>query len=138
MGKYDDILNYKYPNPEIERDFKDKVLREAQFAPFAALSGYEEAIEEAARLTENKIELDEYEKEEIDAKLRYIASCTAGEVSVGVVYFLADDKKAGGRYVEKRGKVGRIDEFESALVFSDGTTVKVDDICDIVIEANKD
>lgn len=134
MGKYDDILNYKYPNPEIERDFKDKVLRAAQFAPFAALSGYEEAIEEAARLTENKIELDEYEKEVINTKLRYIVDCSSEEITVVVVYFLADDKKVGGNYVEKRGRVRKIDEFESVLVFSDGTTVKVDDIYDIEIE----
>ena len=58
--QYDDILNMPYPNPEIEKDFLDKILRSAQFAPFAALTGHDEAIEETARLTDSKVELDEY------------------------------------------------------------------------------
>lgn len=55
-----------YPNPEIEKDFPDKILRAAQFAPFAALNGYEEAVAETARLTDKKIELDEYQKDELN------------------------------------------------------------------------
>jgi len=51
--QYNDILNIPYPNPEIEKDFPDKILRAAQFAPFAALTGYDEAVEETARLTDS-------------------------------------------------------------------------------------
>ena len=61
--QYDDILNYQYPNPEIEKDFPDKILRAAQFAPFAALTGHDEAVKETARLTDQRIELDEYAKD---------------------------------------------------------------------------
>ena len=71
--KYKDILNMKYPNPEIERDFPDKILREAQFAPFAALTGHNDAIDEAARQTDRKIELDEYEIERLNNKLKYLS-----------------------------------------------------------------
>ena len=66
MDNFDDILNMPYPNMQIEKDFPDKVLRAAQFAPFAALTGYDDAVTEKARLTEKKIELDEYEKEELN------------------------------------------------------------------------
>ena len=64
--EFQDILNMQYPNPEIEKDFPDKILRAAQFAPFAALTGYDEAVIETARLTDSKLELDEYTKEELN------------------------------------------------------------------------
>lgn len=62
---YDDIINMEYPNAEIERDFPDKVLRAAQFAPFAALTGYDDAVKETARQTYEKINANEYTKENI-------------------------------------------------------------------------
>ena len=68
--EFEDILNMQYPNPEIEKDFPDKILRAAQFAPFAALTGYDEAVIETARLTDSKLELDEYTKE--GNKVKYI------------------------------------------------------------------
>ena len=64
--EYDDILNMEYPNPEIEKDFPDRILREAQFAPFAALTGYNDAISETARQTDGRTELDEYELEKLN------------------------------------------------------------------------
>lgn len=70
--KYNDILNMQYPNPEIEKDFPDKILREAQFAPFAALTGYDDTIAETARRTDSKLELDEYEIEKLNVKLQYL------------------------------------------------------------------
>lgn len=71
--EFQDILNMQYPNPEIEKDFPDKILRAAQFAPFAALTGYDEAVIETARLTDSKLELDEYTKEELNRKLNFIS-----------------------------------------------------------------
>ena len=70
--QYDDILNMPYPNPEIEKDFPDEILRAAQFAPFAALTGFDEAVEETARLTDSKLELDEYQKAELNDKIKFI------------------------------------------------------------------
>ena len=77
--QYDDILNMQYPNPEIEKDFPDKILRAAQFAPFAALTGYDEAVEETARLTDSKIELDEYQKSELNDKLQFLNNSDTDE-----------------------------------------------------------
>ena len=74
--QYNDILNMPYPNPEIEKDFPDKILRAAQFAPFAALTGYDEAVEETARLTDSKLELDEYQKAELNDKLLFLNNGT--------------------------------------------------------------
>lgn len=71
--EFEDILNMQYPNSEIEKDFPDKILRAAQFAPFAALTGYDEAVIETARLTDRKLELDEYTKEELNRKLNFMA-----------------------------------------------------------------
>lgn len=73
--------------------------RAAQFAPFAALTGHSEAIDETARLTDSKIELDEYEKEIIDRKLRIITENISTMPEITVCYFVPDEKKAGGAYV---------------------------------------
>jgi hypothetical protein len=81
--KYNDILNMKYPNIETEIFFGDAVLREAQFAPFAALTGHDDAIKETARITDEKIELDEYEKEDINHKLVYIKDNIKSAIETG-------------------------------------------------------
>lgn len=125
--KYDDILNMKYPNPEIERDFPDKILREAQFAPFAALAGYNDAIAETARQTSTKIELDEYEIERLNNRLKYLSDSEDGH-EVIITYFVPDKKKDGGAYVSKSGVVLKIREYERDIVMDDGTKIPIDDI----------
>ena len=97
--QYDDILNYQYPNPEIEKDFPDKILRSAQFAPFAALTGHDEAVKETARLTDQRIEIDEYAKDELNRKLNYIIEHIDDELTFSITYFVPDKKKDGGRCV---------------------------------------
>ena len=87
--RYNDILNMPYPNLEIEKDFPDKILRAAQFAPFAALTGYDEAVEETARLTDAKLELDEYQKAELNDKLQFINNSEDNE-DVCITYFVPD------------------------------------------------
>lgn len=129
--RYDDILNMQYPNPEIEKDFPDKILREAQFAPFAALTGHDEAIEETARLTDSKTELDEYTKDEINRKLNFIQDHTDDEIFVKITYFVADKKKSGGKYITKSDFVTKVREFEKDVVLEDGTDIPIDDIFEI-------
>ncbi len=124
---YEDLLHFPYPNPEIERDFPDKVLRAAQFAPFAALTGYDDAVAETARLTEQKVELDEDIKAHLDAKLQRLKEML-GVASVSVTYFVPDPKKAGGKYLVHQGVIAAVKEFERELVFQDGTGILLDNI----------
>ncbi|MCI5970770.1 MAG: YolD-like family protein [Oscillospiraceae bacterium] len=133
--KYNDILNMKYPNPEIEKDFPDKILREAQFAPFAALTGHDEAIAETARQTDSKIELDEYEAAEINAKLQYINEHIDDGQKITITYFVPDNKKSGGAYITKKGNLTKIREYERDVIMDDGTEIPIDDI--LSIEGNQ-
>ncbi len=128
--KYKDILNMKYPNPEIERDFPDKILREAQFAPFAALTGYNDAIDEAARQTDRKIGLDEYEIERLNNKLKYLSEASETD-EVVITYYVPDKKKDGGAYVSKSGIVIKVREYERDIVTDDGTKIPIEDIYSI-------
>lgn len=122
---YDDIINMKYPRDEIEQDFPDELLRSAQFAPFAALTGHDEAIAETARLVSGKKELDEYRKQEIDRQLALIEQ---KEDAVKITYFLPDEKKSGGEYVTICGSVKKIDRYEKNVVLKCGTKIPVEDI----------
>lgn len=128
--KYKDILNMKYPNPEIERDFPDKILREAQFAPFAALTGHNDAIDEAARQTDRKIGLDEYEIERLNNKLKYLSEASETD-EVVITYYVPDKKKDGGAYVSKSGIVIKVREYERDIVTDDGTKIPIEDIYSI-------
>ena len=132
--EYDDILNMPYPNPEIEKDFPDKILRSAQFAPFAALTGHDEAIEETARLTDIKVELDEYQKAELNDKIQLINNSDADE-EVSITYFVPDKKKSGGAYITKRGIVLKVREYEKDIVMDDGTEISIEDV--FAIEGNQ-
>lgn len=128
--KYNDILNMQYPNPEIEKDFPDKILREAQFAPFAALTGYDDTITETARQTDSKLELDEYEIEKLNAKLQYLENADE-EYKVVISYFVSDKTKSGGAYVSKSGVIIKVRKYERDVVMDDGTKIPIDDICSI-------
>lgn len=132
--RYNDILNMPYPNLEIEKDFPDKILRAAQFAPFAALTGYDEAVEETARLTDSKLELDEYQKAELNDKLLFLINGEDDE-EVSITYFVPDKKKSGGAYITKKGIVLKVREYEKDVVIDDGTVVPIDDI--FAIEGNQ-
>lgn len=132
--EFEDILNMQYPNSEIEKDFPDKILRAAQFAPFAALTGYDEAVIETARLTDSKLELDEYTKEELNRKLNFLKDNLDDLPETSITYFVPDKKKEGGKYVTKKGYIKKIREFESDVVFDDGTEIQINDI--ILIESD--
>lgn len=132
--EFSDIINFNYPNPEIERDFPDRILRAAQFAPFAALTGYEAAIAEIARLTDRRLELGEDEKEELDRKLICIRSNLADLPEAIVTYFVPDGKKDGGEYLTKKGNIKKICEYQQEMIFDDGIKVCLGDI--LRIEGN--
>lgn len=132
--EYTDLLNFKYPDPEIEAAFPDKVNRAGQFAPFAAVTTHEAAVKETARLTDKKVELDEYSKEKINRKLIYIQDHISDEYEYTFTYFVADELKQGGKYESKSGVVTKIREYENTVVFADKCEIPIDDI--LIIESD--
>ena len=132
--RYNDILNMPYPNPEIEKDFPDKILRAAQFAPFAALTGHDEAVKETARLTDQRIEIDEYAKDELNRRLNYIKKHIEDEQMFSITYFLPDKKKDGGRYVTATDFVVKIKDYENTVVMYDKSEIPIPDI--LMIESD--
>lgn len=130
---YKDIINLPYPNRETERDFPDGVNRAAQFAPFAALTGFEDCIEETARITHREIQLDEEQKEIIDRKIRYINHRISDDIKINITYFAADKYKEGGRYVSCCVRPAKVKEFEREIVLDDGNVILIDSILSLEI-----
>lgn len=127
MHRYDDIIHLPH-HQSGTRPHMSLHDRAAQFSPFAALTGYDAAVEEAARLTEQKLELSEEAKAAIGAKLTEIKEHIKERPEVTVTYFVPDERKAGGTYVTVTGTVRRIDEFERVVVMQDQSRVGIDDI----------
>ena len=104
--------------------------RAAQFAPYSALSGYEDAVEEIARLTDKKIELDDYEKEQINASLTTLIS-SKDDTTAEITFFRPDERKCGGAYITLIGQIGRFDEISREITLTNGHTISIDDIVKI-------
>lgn len=102
--------------------------RAAQFAPFAALTGYGAAIAETGRLTDERIELDEYEKAALNERLIAIRSRVGSRPVVRFTYFLPDARKPGGAYTDIIGAVRRVDDYAQAVILTDGTRIPFADI----------
>lgn len=126
-GPYDDMLHGRRPVSQ-KHPPMSRADRAAQFSPFAALTGYEAAVKETARLTQGKIELSDEEKESIDRVLQALYANLQDQPPVIVTYFLPDQKKDGGAYVTVTGALKRIDLLERRLIFTDGTLIPIDDI----------
>ncbi len=127
---YDDIINLPHHSSPTRKRMPIPD-RAAQFAPFSALTGYDDAVRETARLTEKKIELDEYEKEKINLKLQYIQEHIDERPDIELTYYVPDEKKSGGAYVTKIGAVDKITGFERTVVFNDGTEIAIDNILSV-------
>ena len=102
--------------------------RAAQFAPFAALVGYDDAVAETARLTETRPELDEQEQRAINERLAYIADHIHEQPEVRIKYFVPDEHKSGGAIIEVSGKVKKISATDGILMFADGNSLLIRDI----------
>ena len=125
---YEDIINL--PRPVSKRHKPMPVEdRAAQFAPFAALTGHQAAIEEAARVTDMRMELDEEMKEQLNVKLQKIVSEPGQRIQL--VYYVPDGRKSGGSYMTKTGIVKKIDEYQKILVLEDGSKIPLEDISEI-------
>lgn len=132
MGKYDDIIDLPRKVSDSRPRMSDRD-RAAQFSPFAALTGYGDAVEETARLTGDKLELDECEIELINRKLLELKERSAECPKISVTYFLPDEKKKGGKYITCSESLKRIDEYERCLIFNNGKKIYIDMIIDIEI-----
>lgn len=136
MGRYDDIIDlpYKKSKRHAHMSMHD---RAAQFAPFAALSGYGEAVEETARFTEAKIELAEdriAEINEVLTKLKKTLDKPLGKVEVELDFFVQDKLKQGGKYLLYKGTVDKLDEHEKRLRLGTGIWINIEDIFDIKLK----
>ena len=127
---YDDILPLPHHVSE-KHPPMSRLDRAAQFSPFAALTGYEAAVEETARLTDRRIELDEGEKEAIDQRLTLVQERLPVPTEVTITYFMPDKKKVGGAYVSVSGTVKKIDDYERVVILRDGMSIPIDEILHI-------
>lgn len=131
--RYDDIINLPH-HVSSKRPQMPILERAAQFLPFSALTGYEDAVKETARLTDTRIELEESEKDLLNAKLHVLLDNLATEPKVKITYFLPDGRKSGGKYVSKMGTVIKIDLYNRQIKLEDETVIPLDDI--FAIEEN--
>ena len=131
-GKYDDILRLPH-HVSASRKPMAMTARASQFAPFAALSGYDAEVQEAGRLTDRPIEPDEYEKEAMNARLQLLARHFREKWVVSLVFFQPDERKAGGSYQSAEGIVKRIDTVAGVLLMADCKAIPIADIFDIEI-----
>lgn len=129
---YSDIINQPHHVSKVHPAMT-MYERAAQFAPFAALTGHKDAIKETERLTTNKKILDENQIEIINQKLQLIITNIQLQPEIKIVYFQKDLRKVGGKYIEKNGKVKKIDEYTKKMILVDGTRINIEDIYAIEI-----
>ena len=136
-GKYDDIIELERPVSRMHPPMPIEE-RAAQFSPFAALTGYENVIQEAARLTARKLELDEDAKQEINRTLAVLAARTdppGGPVCVELTWFEPDGLKLGGEYLTRTVSVRRVDRAYRLLELEDRSVLEIDQLLNIRLDA---
>lgn len=129
MKKYDEIINLSRPKSKHPQMTLEQ--RSAQFAPFAALTGYEGQIKETARLTDKRLELDEEAKSILDTKIQIIKEKIAQQPQIEITYFIPDKQKEGGKYVTIENKIKKINPYTNEIIMIDKTNIKIDEIIDI-------
>lgn len=127
---YEDILNLPH-HSSASHPHMPIADRAAQFSPFAALTGYGEAIKETGRLTSERRELDEDAKSALDEQLQMLREQIPNSLRIVITYFQPDDRKAGGAYVTVEGRVKKLDVYGQAVVMQDGTRVPFEQISGI-------
>lgn len=135
MNNYDDIINMPHHESKIYPKMS-LYNRSAQFAPFAALTGYSDIINETARLTDKKIEIDDGLKSIINNKLLEIIKKIEEEPKVTITYFVKDKYKDGGKYKKVTSKIKKIDKYENEIIFINKYKISISEIIDIKILVN--
>ena len=131
-GKYDEIMGLPH---HVSKTRPQMPMSDcaAQFAPFAALTGYDSAIKETGRLTDERIELDEDALTALNMKYQFLMDALDEEPEIKITYFKPDERKAGGEYVSVIGAVKKVDDFERLITMQDGTGIPMDDVYDMSI-----
>lgn len=127
---YEDIINRPH-HVSKARPQMSELERAAQFAPFAALTGYDSAIKETGRLTDERIELDEEALSALDRKYQLLMDTLDDAPEVTIIYFQPDERKAGGQYVSATGTVKKVDTFGRRILLQDGTRIPLDSVYDL-------
>ena len=129
-GEYEDIIHLPH-HVSSKRPRMPMSDRAAQFSPFAALTGYDDAIRETGRLTEQKIQLDEEALAILDEKFHVLQEHLDEHPEIQFTYFKPDERKAGGTYITASGIVKKIQEYERQLILEDGSVIPIDDILEM-------
>ena len=130
MGAYDSIINL--PHHQSQTRPKMSLLdRAAQFAPFAALNGYDDAVKETARLTDGEAVLDDGQIAWLNERLMILGENTPTDTEVEITYFIPDEKKDGGKYLTITGQVQKILEFEGLVIMQSCEKIPVEKIVSI-------
>ena len=127
---YDDIIDLPH-HVSATRPQISMMDRAAQFSPFAALTGYDAAIKETGRLTDQKVEMDAEALNVLNMKFQILIDRLAEEPEVTFIYFKPDERKDGGAYIDVTGIVKKVDKFERLIVMQSGTKIVKDDILNI-------
>lgn len=132
-GQYDDII--RLPHPDSPKHPRMSLYdRAAQFSPFAALTGHSAAIAETGRLTDRRVELDEYEMARVDAELQRLQELLPGGPTASITYFVPDERKNGGSYQTVTGEVKRIDAVTGVIQMTDRREIPIEDVFSIKIK----
>ena len=126
-NRYDEIINLPH-HVSKTRPQMPMSDRAAQFAPFAALTGYDSAIKETGRLTDEKIDLDEEALNDLNMRYQLLVDALDEEPEVEITYFKPDERKSGGEYVTVTGTVKKVDDFERLITMQNGTKIPMDDV----------
>lgn len=129
-SKYDSIMNLPH-HVSKTRPQMPMSDRAAQFAPFAALTGYDAAIKETGRLTDERIELDAEALTALDMRYQLLMDALDEAPVVTITFFQPDERKAGGKYVSAVGVVRKVDDFERRITMQDGSKIPMDDVLSI-------
>lgn len=124
---YKDIIDQEYHKSD---RYPHMTLRDraAQFAPFSALTGYSDIVDETGRMTESRRELDEYEIEEINRELQYALEHIDEKPYATFIYFIRDKRKSGGSYRTVKAQIGEINEFDKTVLLTSGEIIPIEDI----------
>lgn len=140
-GKYDDIIDLPH-HVSPTRQPMGRVERAAQFSPFAALTGYEDAIQETGRITDQRVELGEDKKSILDEKLQLLQSLLHEQQqqlpAVEITYFVEDERKSGGSYAKIVGAVKKIDSITHKIILADKTEIPLDDVLELTPFCDRD
>ena len=130
MNEYDDIINLPHHVSKVHPKMS-MMNRAAQFAPFAALTGHSEAIEETARLTDTQQELAEEDSDALNQKMTYLREVINEHPTITITYFEPDKKKSGGKYKSTEGQLKNIDDYNQSIVLKSGEVIFLKSILDI-------